>query len=156
VRDPALFLSTARRLTDLILQITPIDHFVRTSGLDQLVGHRWPVSSVGADTGRSDWIDRLPARARVRALAGVALLMLTPEAWPAGMLPHWFATRGYQSTDSIRPWDRVVRAWGPDELTHALVALRGWPMALRHEAGRGVANRRAVLQGRGYDLRTDA
>ena len=152
VRDPERFISVARRLVDLVLRITPVDHFVRTSGLDQLVGHRWPVASLGTDTWRSDWIDGLPARARVRALAGVALLLIAPDAWPPGMLTAWFLTRGYQDLGPYRPWQRVAQAWGPEELTQAFNEARDWPMALRDEAGRGLAARRAMLQTRGYEV----
>lgn len=152
VRDPQRFLSVARRLTDLALRITPVDHFFRTSGLDQLVGHRWPVASLGADTWQSDWIDALPTRARVRALAGVALLLIAPDAWPQGMFTAWFLTRGYQERGPFRPWQRVVRAWGPDELTQVFEESREWPMALRDEAGQGLASRRTLLQTRGYEV----
>ncbi len=153
VRDPKLFLAMARTLTDLVLRITPVNHFARTSGLYQLVGHKWPVSSLGADTWCSDWIDRLPAPARVRTLAGVALLLMAPDAWPPGMLPGWFMAWGRKERSLARPWQRVVQAWGPEELAHAIKRVREWPVALRAEAGRGLATRRALLQKRGYDVR---
>ena len=153
VRDPKLFLAMARTLTDLVLRITPVNHFARTSGLYQLVGHKWPVSSLGADTWCSDWIDRLPAPARVRTLAGVALLLMAPDAWPPGMLPGWFMAWGRKERSLARPWQRVFQAWGPEELAHAIKRVREWPVALRAEAGRGLATRRALLQKRGYDVR---
>ena len=152
VRDPELFLVIARALADLILQITPVDHFARTSGLDQLVGHRWPVASLGADSWRSDWIDRLPTRARVQALTGISLLLMAPDAWPAGTLEAWYLTRGYQDPGPYRPWQRVAQAWGPDELVHTLEVSRNWPVALREEAGRGLATRSALLKKHGYEV----
>lgn len=152
VNDPNLFLAAARTLADLILRVTPVNHFARTSGLDQLVGHKWSVSSLGTDSWRSDQIDRLAARARVRTLAGVALLLMAPDAWAPTTFTAWFLTRGYQDPGPCRPWRRVTQAWGPEELAHAFEAVRGWPAAILEEAGRGLASRQALLEKRGYSF----
>ena len=152
VQEPALFLAIARAIADLLLRSTPVDYFARTSGLDQLVGHKWPVSRLGSDSWRSNWIDQLPAPARVRTLAGIALLLIAPDACPPGTLTAWFLTRGYQDPGPYRPWHRVTQAWGPEELTQAFEAARDWPTALREEAGRGLASRRALLEKRGYSF----
>lgn len=152
VREPKSFLISARAIADLLLLSVQVE-FTRTSALDQIVGHVWPeVSRLGADFRRPGWIDRLPTPARGRTLAGVALLLMAPAAWPALTLDGWLRTSGYQDPGPRRPWARVVRAWGTAEMSDVLTLIGGWPASLRREAERGLAMRGADMRARGYDL----